>query len=84
MNPLIKAHVFLRKANMSAEKQSQIVSAAMSRCEYEPLSDTMLTAIPRAGAVRGGVPLHRKQSGAYSAQVVEAQVGKTIMIARPK
>ena len=32
----------------------------------------MLTAIPRAGALRGGVPLHRKQSGAYSAQVVEA------------
>ena len=33
----------------------------------------MRTAIPRAGALRGGVPLHRKQSGAYYAQVVEAQ-----------
>ena len=28
---VIKAHVFLRKATLSAEKQSQIVSAAMSR-----------------------------------------------------
>ena len=71
--PLIKAHVFLRKTNLSAEKQSQIVSAAISRYESEPLRDAMLTAIPRAGALRGSVPLHRKQSGAYSAQVVEAQ-----------
>ena len=46
VNPLIKAHVFLRKANLSAEKQAQIVRAAMSRCEYEPLRDAMLTAIP--------------------------------------
>ena len=73
VNPLIKAHVFLRKADLSAEKQSQIVSSAMSRYEYEPLRDAILTAIPRAGALRGGVPLHRKQSGTYSAQVVEAQ-----------
>ena len=71
--PLIKAHVFLRMTNLSAEKQSQIVSAAISRYESEPLRDAMLTAIPRAGALRGSVPLHRKQSGAYSAQVVEAQ-----------
>ena len=56
VNPLIKAHVFLRKASLSAEKQSQIVSAAMSRYEYEPLRDAMLTAILRAGALRGGVP----------------------------
>ena len=33
----------------------------------------MLTAIPRGGVLRGCVPLCRKQSGAYSAQVVEAQ-----------
>ena len=33
----------------------------------------MLTAIPRAGALRGCVPSSRKQPGAYSAQVVEAQ-----------
>ena len=33
----------------------------------------MLTAVPRAGALRGSVPWHRKQLGAYSAQVVEAQ-----------
>ena len=41
--------------------------------EYEPLRDAMLTAIPQARAVRGDVPLHRKEPGAYSAQVVEAQ-----------
>ena len=70
---LVKAHVFLRKANLSAEKQAQIVIAATSRYESEPLRDAMLSAIPRAGALQGGVPLHRKQSGAYSAQVVEAQ-----------
>ena len=70
VNPLIQAHVFLRKANLSAAKQSQIVSAAMSRYEYEPLRDAVLTAIPRAGALQGGFPLHRTQSGAYSAQVV--------------
>ena len=68
VNPLIKAHVFLRKANLSAEKQSQIVCY-----EFQPLRDAMITAIPRAGALRGGVPLHRKHPGAYSAQVVEAQ-----------
>ena len=73
VNPLIEAHVFLRKPNLSAEKQSQIVSAAMSRYEYEPLRDAMLAAIPRAGALRRVVPSHRNQSGAYSAQVVEAQ-----------
>ena len=64
---LIKAHVFLRKANLSSEKQSQIVSAAMSRYEYQPLRDATLTAIPRAGA------LHRKQSRANSTQVVQAR-----------
>ena len=73
VNPVIKAHVFLRKAKFSAEKQSQIVSAAMSRNEYEPLRDAKLTAIPRAGVLRVVVPLPRKQSRAYSAQVVEAQ-----------
>ena len=73
MKPLIEAHVFLRKANLSAEKQSQIVTDAMSRYEHEPLRDAMLTAIPRAGALREDVPLHRKQSGAYSAEVEEAQ-----------
>ena len=41
--------------------------------EYESLRDAMLMAIAQARALRGGVPLHRKQSGAYSAQVVEAQ-----------
>ena len=65
--------MFLRKANLSAEKQSQIVSAAMSRYEHEPLKDAMPTAIPQAGALRGCVPLHRKQSGVCPAQVVEAQ-----------
>ena len=45
----------------------------MSRYEYEPLRDAMLAAIPRAGAFRGSVLSHRKQSGAYSAQKVEAQ-----------
>ena len=48
--------MFLRKANLSAEKQSQIASAAMSRYEYEPLRDAMLTEIPRTGALRGSVP----------------------------
>ena len=52
VNPLIKAHLFLRKANLSAEKQSQIVSACMSRHENEPLRDAVFTAIPRAGALR--------------------------------
>ena len=33
----------------------------------------MLTAIPRAGALRGGVPLHRKPPKAYLAHVVEPQ-----------
>ena len=45
----------------------------MSRYEYGPLRDAMLMATPRASALRGSVSLHRKQSGAYSAQVVEGQ-----------
>ena len=53
VNPLIEVHVFLRKANLSAEKQSQIVSAAIGRYEHEPLLDAMLTAIPQPGALRG-------------------------------
>ena len=60
VTPLIEAHVFLRKANLSAEKQSQIVIAAMSRYKYEPLRNAMLTAIPRAGALRGGCSLASK------------------------
>ena len=31
-----------------------------------------LTAIPRAGALQGVIPLHQQQSGAYTAQGVEA------------
>ena len=41
--------------------------------EYEPLRDTMLMAIHQAHGLRGGVPLLQKQSGAFCAQVVEAQ-----------
>ena len=70
VNPSIKAHVFLRKVNVSAEKQSQVVSAAISLYEYEPLRDAMLAAVARVGALRGGVPSSRTQPGAYSAQVV--------------
>ena len=70
VNPAIKAHVFLIRANLSAKKQSLIVSAAMSRYEFEPLRDATLTAIPRAGALSGSVPLSRKHPGACSAQVV--------------
>ena len=50
VNPLIKAHVFSRKDSLSTEKQSQIVSVAMNRHEYELLRDAMLT----AKTVRGG------------------------------
>ena len=35
--------------------------------KYEP-RDAVLPVIPGAGALQGVVPLHRKQSGAYSAQ----------------
>ena len=73
VNPLIKAHVFLIKANLSSEKQSQIVSVAMSRYEYEPLRDAMLTSILRAGAFRGGVPLHSKTVRSKLCPMVEAQ-----------
>ena len=66
VNPLIKAHVFLRKANLSAEKQSQIVSATMSRYEYEPVRDEL-------ALCKEVFPCLEKQSGVYSAQVVEAQ-----------
>ena len=45
----------------------------MSRYECEPLRDAMLAAILRAGALRGGVPLHRKQSGGTLCPTVEAQ-----------
>ena len=41
--------------------------------EYAPRRDAMPTAVPQARALRRGVPLRRKQPGAYSAQVVEAQ-----------
>ena len=41
--------------------------------EYEPRRDAMLTAVPQARALRGGIPLRRKQPGAYSAQVVGVQ-----------
>ena len=41
--------------------------------EYAPRRDAMPTAVPQARALRGSVPLRRKQSGAYPAQVGEAQ-----------
>ena len=40
--------------------------------EYQLQRDAMPTAMPRAGALQGVVPLHRRQPGAYSAQGVEA------------
>ena len=40
--------------------------------EYKPQRNVVLTAIPRAGALQGGVPLTQRQPGAYSAQVVQA------------
>ena len=40
--------------------------------EYKPQKDAMPTAIPRAGALQGVVPLHQRQPGAYSAQGVVA------------
>ena len=41
-------------------------------CEHGPQRDVMPTAIPRAGALQGGVPLHQRQPGAYSARGMEA------------
>ena len=41
--------------------------------ENAPRRDAMPTAVPQARALRGGVPLRRKQPGAYPAQVGEAQ-----------
>ena len=41
--------------------------------EHGPLRDAMVMAVPQARALRGSVPLRRKQSGAYLCQVVEAQ-----------
>ena len=42
--------------------------------EIKPLRDATLMATRQARALRGSVPMHQKQSGAYSAQVVvEAQ-----------
>ena len=74
VNPLIKAHVFLRKASLSAGKQSQIVSAAMSRHEYEPLRRRHAYGDSSGWRLASEcVPLHREQSGAYSAQVIKAQ-----------
>ena len=52
---LVQVAVRWEKSNLSSEKQSQI----MSRCEYKPLRDAMLAAIPQARALRGGVPLRR-------------------------
>ena len=77
VNSLMKAHVFLRKANLSAEKQSQMVSAAMNRYEYEPLRDAVITAIPRVGALRRSVPLSRREPGAYSSKWWRPQMKRT-------
>ena len=73
VNPLIQAHVFLRKANLSAAKQSQIVSAATSRYEYEPLRGRHAYGNSSSWRFARECSLHRTQSGAYSAQVVETQ-----------
>ena len=40
--------------------------------EHKPQRDVMPTAIPRAGALQGEVPLHQRQPGAHSARGVEA------------
>ena len=62
------AYVFLRNAHLSAEKHSQIVSAATSRHEKEPLREAVLTANPRSlESERAWNP------GAYFTQVVEAE-----------
>ena len=40
--------------------------------EYKPQRDVMPTAILRAGALQGGVPLHQRQPGAYSFRGMDA------------
>ena len=40
--------------------------------EHKPQRDVMPTAIPRAGALQGGVPLHQRKPGAYSFRGMEA------------
>ena len=41
--------------------------------EYAPRRDATPTTVPQARASRGGIPLRRKQSRAYPAQVVRVQ-----------
>ena len=36
VNPVIKAHVFLKRARLPAQVESQVVSAALNKYEYEP------------------------------------------------
>lgn len=45
--PVLKAHMFLRKANLPSSVQSQIVSAAGGNYDYEALRDQVLAAVPR-------------------------------------
>ena len=51
VNPLIKAHVFLSKANLPAEKTVTDREGCHESMRLRAAEDAMLTAIPRAGAL---------------------------------
>ena len=53
LNPVMKAHIFLKKARLPPEKQSQITSGAPNKYEYEALRDSTLASIPRVPMIRG-------------------------------
>jgi len=54
LNATWKAHIFLKKAKLSSEKCSQVVTGAMNQYTYEGLRDSMLACIPRVKELRRG------------------------------
>ena len=50
--PLLKAHYFLKKLGLPPEKESQIITGALNRYEYEALRDSAMASIPNVKMLR--------------------------------
>ena len=55
LNPFLRAHYFLRKLDVGGAIESQIITGAMNKYEYEALRDSAISCLPRMSMLRGSI-----------------------------
>ncbi len=53
LNPTLKAHLFLKKLKLPGDKESQVITGAMNKYQYEALRDSAAACITRVSILRG-------------------------------